>query len=135
MSFSLKCVVVPPYSKAVIYYNDKTAEYLDEGHYYYWNGSVDVSYKIFDMRVQQLDISGQDILTKDRVGVRVNFTANWKIIDYEKLAATYSNISQTLYAAENKIKTDGWSFYWKAAAKRTACPYTNIIISGVSTNG
>lgn len=95
----VKCVVVPPYSKAVIYYNDKTAEYLDEGHYYYWNGSVDVSYKIFDMRVQQLDISGQDILTKDRVGVRVNFTANWKITDYEKLASTYSNISQTLYAA------------------------------------
>ena len=106
MSFSLKCVVVPPYSKAVIYYNDKTAEYLDEGHYYYWNGSVDVSYKIFDMRVQQLDISGQDILTKDRVGVRVNFTANWKIIDYEKLAATYSNISQTLYAAEKRAQAN-----------------------------
>lgn len=51
------------------------------------------------MRVQPLDISGQEILTKDRVGVRVNFAANWKITDYQKIAETYPNISQTLYTA------------------------------------
>lgn len=90
---------VPAECKAVVYYDGKAAEYLDAGRYFYWNGAVKITSAIYSMRVQPLDISGQEILTKDRVGVRVNFAANWKITDYQKIAETYPNISQTLYTA------------------------------------
>lgn len=90
---------IPPESKGVVYYNGKPAEYLDAGRYFYWNGAVKVTHLVYSMRVQQLDINGQEILTKDRVGVRVNFTANWKITDHKKLSETYPNITQSFYTA------------------------------------
>lgn len=92
-------VNVPSECKTVVYYDGKPSEYLDPGRYFYWNGAVKITTASYSMRVQQLDINGQEILTKDKVGVRVNFTANWKITDYKKLAETYPNITQALYTA------------------------------------
>lgn len=90
---------VPAQCKAVIGYNGKTAGYLDEGRYFYWNGAVKVSARIYDTRVQTLMINGQEILTKDKVGVRVNFTANWRIVDYKKIADEYGEFDTVLYTA------------------------------------
>ncbi len=90
---------VPAQCKAVVCYNGKTSEYLDEGRYFYWNGAVKVTARIYDMRVQTLMINGQEILTKDKVGVRVNFTANWRITDYKKLAEEYNEFDTVLYTA------------------------------------
>ena len=92
-------ISIPPESKGVVYYDGKPAGYLDAGRYFYWNGAVKVTHLVYSMRVQQLDINGQEILTKDRVGVRVNFTANWKITDYKKVSETYPSITQSLYTA------------------------------------
>lgn len=92
-------VNIPPEYKGVVYYNGSAAEYLDAGRYFYWNGAVKITTQIYNMRVQQLDINGQEILTKDRVGVRVNFTASWRVTDYRKANETYSSISQSLYTA------------------------------------
>lgn len=92
-------VNIPTESKGVVYYNGKPTEYLDAGRYFYWNSAVRVTYLVYSMRVQQLDINGQEILTKDRVGVRVNFTASWRITDYKKANETYSNLTQSFYTA------------------------------------
>ena len=56
-------VNIPAESKGVVYYDGKPAEYLDAGRYFYWNGAVKVTYLVYSMRVQQLDINGQEILT------------------------------------------------------------------------
>lgn len=90
---------VPAESKCVVYFDGKPAEYLDPGRYFYWNGAVKVTHTTYSMRVQQLDINGQEILTKDRVGVRVNFTASWRITDFKKANETYSNLTQSFYTA------------------------------------
>lgn len=92
-------VNIPREYKGIVYFDGKAAEYLDAGRYFYWNGAVKITTQIYDMRVQELDINGQEILTKDKVGVRVNFTANWKITDYKKLAENYSDITRLLYTA------------------------------------
>lgn len=97
---------IPPEYKGVVYYDGKAAEYLDAGRYFYWNGAVKISTQIYTMRVQQLDINGQEILTKDRVGVRVNFTASWRVIDYKKVNETYTSISQSLYTASQLALRD-----------------------------
>lgn len=84
---------------AVIYYDGKAAEYVGAGRYFYWNGAVKVTSRIYDMRMQTTSITGQEILTKDKVGLRVNFVMNWRITDYVKLAELFPNIEQTLYTA------------------------------------
>lgn len=84
---------------AVVYYNGKPAEYLSEGVYYYWKGGVSVTYRQFNTAIQELNVNGQEILTKDKVSVRVNFALNWRIPDYKKVAEEYGSIDDTLYTA------------------------------------
>lgn len=85
--------------RGIVYYNGKPTEYLSEGTYYYWKGGVSVTYRPYDMAVQELMINNQEILTKDKVGVRVNFALNWKIMDYKKIAEEYGSIEDNLYTA------------------------------------
>lgn len=90
-------VNVPAECRTIVYFDGKPAEYLEPGRYFYWNGAVEIDMDTYSMRVQQLNITGQEILTKDRVGVRVNFAANWRITDYKKLAENYRDITSALY--------------------------------------
>lgn len=85
--------------RGIVYYNGKPTEYLSEGTYYYWKGGVSVTYRSYDMAVQEMRINNQEILTKDKVGVRVNFALNWKIKDYKKIAEDYGSVDDILYTA------------------------------------
>ena len=55
---------------------------------YFWNYGREVTCKIFNMKIQQLDISGQEILTADKVAVRLNIICNYRITNPEKLVQT-----------------------------------------------
>ncbi len=92
-------IEVPEGYNAIIYYNGKAAEYLESGRYFYWKGAVKVSWNWFDMRIRTININGQEILTRDKVGLRVNFVMDWRIVDYVKLAEQYPNIEASLYTA------------------------------------
>lgn len=54
---------------------------LEPGQYYFWNCPVKVEVKTFETRMQELQLTGQEILTKDRVGVRLNFVCSYRITD------------------------------------------------------
>lgn len=45
-----------------------------------WYGK-EVTCKIFNLKIQQPDVSGQEILTADKVTVRVDVLVNYRIID------------------------------------------------------
>lgn len=92
-------ILVPEQCRAVIYYNGKPAEYLESGRYFYWNGAVKITSRVYSMRQRELSIAGQEILTKDKVGVRVNFVLNWKITDYIKVSETTEDIDRNVYTA------------------------------------
>ena len=92
-------IFVPDQSKAIICYDGKAVENVGAGRYYYWNGAIKVTAPTYSMRIQNLLISGQEILTKDKVGVRVNFSVDWKITDYVKIYENFPNITQSLYTA------------------------------------
>jgi regulator of protease activity HflC (stomatin/prohibitin superfamily) len=50
-----------------------------------------------DLRPQPLEVTAQEILTKDRVGIRVTLTAFTKIVDPEKAALAAGDVNATLY--------------------------------------
>ena len=60
--------------------------------------------KIFNMKIQQLDISGQEILTADKVAVRLNVICNYRIVNPEKLVRQVEARRPDLYlcAAETE---------------------------------
>ena len=53
--------------------------------------------ELVDRRVQTLDVSGQDILTKDKVSLRVNLTALWQIEDVVRARTELQNFVEYVY--------------------------------------
>ncbi|MDR2695359.1 MAG: slipin family protein [Deltaproteobacteria bacterium] len=65
----------------LLFYNGVFQRALAAGQYFFWNYNIKVSVQTVDVRIQQLDISGQEILTADKVSLRVNFVCSYQVID------------------------------------------------------
>ena len=53
--------------------------------------------RVYDLKIQQLEISGQEILTADKVSVRLNVTVNYRITDPERLVNRMDEVGKLLY--------------------------------------
>lgn len=104
-------VSVGSYEKARLYYDRKLVGILEPGIYHYWNGKSVVTYQTEDMRERQLDINGQEILTADKVGLRINFVMMYKVTDAEKVATVSENISTYLYTLAQLVLREYVSKY------------------------
>ncbi|MDR0434933.1 MAG: slipin family protein [Gracilibacteraceae bacterium] len=78
-------VEVADFQKARLCYDGKFVRLLEPGAYYFWTGGVKATVEFVDTRSLQLDITGQEMLTLDKVALRINFVCNYKIADYVKI--------------------------------------------------
>ena len=76
---------VQNYQKAMLFFNNQFTQLLESGTYYFWNGQTKIDYQLIDTRLMQINISGQEILSQDKVTLRINFVCQYKIIDYIQL--------------------------------------------------
>jgi regulator of protease activity HflC (stomatin/prohibitin superfamily) len=76
---------VAQFQKARLYFDQKFIKLLDEGIYYFWNNGTKIEAGYTDTRLMQMDIVGQEILTLDKVALRLNFVCRYKIADYVKI--------------------------------------------------
>lgn len=72
---------VPDYTKGILYYDNVVQKVLNPGRYHFLRGPVQVSVRIIDLRQQQLDMTGQEIMTEDKITLRINFICHYKIND------------------------------------------------------
>ncbi len=99
LSAYVNIFVVEPHEKALFYIDKKYHSTLNSGRYAFWNGTQEIKILKVDMRMNQISIAGQEIMTKDKVTLRFNFVAQYKIIDpYIALnqVANYNNEVYTL---------------------------------------
>lgn len=79
------------------YIDDKFVAVLPSGKHAWWTLNAEMRVVAVDMRLQNMEISGQEILTKDRVSIRLNLLATWQVLDAEKLVLQVKNYSDFLY--------------------------------------
>lgn len=72
---------------------------LEPGAHMFWSVGRKPSVKVVDLRRQSLDVSGQEILSRDRVTLRVNLAADYQVVDAVKAATTVKDFADTLYRA------------------------------------
>lgn len=82
----------------LLYFNNKYEKTLEPGTYYFWNNRVNVQVNQYSLKMQQLSVQGQEILTADRVSIRLNLFCDYKIIDAVKIDTEVSNIHNQLYS-------------------------------------
>ncbi len=70
---------------------------LPAGRHAFWQVGRTVKVNRIDLRPQPLEVTAQEILTKDRVGIRVTLTAFYAIVDPERAAMSSGDVPGTLY--------------------------------------
>lgn len=77
--------------------NGKIDKILTSGQYYFCTLLNTIEVKLIDQRNQTLQITGQELLTKDKVTLRMNFVLTYKIIDSLKAATAFDKYEEQLY--------------------------------------
>lgn len=70
---------------------------LEPGLYAYWTFNRKVSVEQVDQRLQAMDVQGQEILTKDKVTLRVNLVASYRVTDPVLARGTLDKFTEYLY--------------------------------------
>lgn len=70
---------------------------LSSGVTAYWRFNRDLQVELVDMRWQTMEVSGQEILTRDKVGLRLNLAATWRFDDVSTVFAKLAKPAEHLY--------------------------------------
>jgi regulator of protease activity HflC (stomatin/prohibitin superfamily) len=89
--------LVEAHEAGLLMIDGELKERLTPGRHAFWQVGRTVKVVKVDLRPQPLEITAQEILTKDRVGIRVTLTAFMKITDPEKAVLATSDVAGTLY--------------------------------------
>ncbi|WMS88910.1 slipin family protein [Pleionea litopenaei] len=81
----------------LLYINGQLKGSLEPGVHAYWNFNQSIEVKTYDLRTQVLDISGQEILSKDRVSLRINLTATIQVMDAQLAARSVDSLDDYVY--------------------------------------
>jgi regulator of protease activity HflC (stomatin/prohibitin superfamily) len=74
-------VQVPQFNVGVLYVDGKLHGLLDAGPTAFYRFGRDVRVEFVDLRLQVIEVAGQEILTKDKVPLRVNLNAGYRVTD------------------------------------------------------
>lgn len=88
---------VANFEKGLLFVNGAFVKELEAGTFYFWNNTIAVEVKNADTRKQQMEISGQELLTKDKAALRINFFASYKVMDVTKALVSNKDFEKQLY--------------------------------------
>lgn len=94
-----QCFEVTEYQKGLLFVNRKFVRLLEPGVHYFWNSAVPVYVRTVDTRLLQLDINGQEMLTKDKVTIRVNLVCRYRIREYDRILLEVDDYEEQLHLA------------------------------------
>jgi hypothetical protein len=83
--------------EGLLFIDGKFMRKLTKGLYYFFKGLVPVEVFKVDLRQIQLEVSGQELLTKDKAGLRINFYANYRVVDSVKAMYDNKDFEKQLY--------------------------------------
>ncbi|MCF8370803.1 MAG: slipin family protein [Bacteroidales bacterium] len=93
----IRVYVVEDYEKGLLFKDGRFEKEVAPGIYFYWKNPTALALKKADMRQLQMEISGQEILTKDKAALRVNFFAQYKVTDVTRALVENKDFDRQLY--------------------------------------
>src|ERR1044072_9359890 len=74
-------VQVPQFNVGVVYVDGKLHAVLEPGLTVFWRFGRDLRVELADLRLQVIEVAGQEILPKDKVPLRVTLNAGYRVTD------------------------------------------------------
>jgi regulator of protease activity HflC (stomatin/prohibitin superfamily) len=89
--------VVENHEAGLLHVEGRLVERLAAGRHAYWTVGRKVEVKRLDLRPQAVEITAQEMLTKDRISLRVTLTALRRIVDPERVVTALADVDGWLY--------------------------------------
>ena len=94
----MKELVVENHEAGLLYVEGRLVERLAPGRHAYWNVGRKVEVVRLDLRPQAVEITAQEMLTKDRIALRVTLTGvPRRIVDPERVVGAVPDVDAWLY--------------------------------------
>lgn len=90
-------VRIPEFQAGILFVDGKLVDVLDAGLRGYFCFGRDVRVDFVDLRMQALEVAGQEILTKDKVPLRINLNAGYRINDVRAAFSKQAKPADYLY--------------------------------------
>ena len=89
--------LVPESHVGLLYRDGKYIKTVLAGLYAYWRAGGKIALDVVDTRLQQVEVAGQEILTKDRVTLRLTLTCSYLVNDPVAAKTSVANYADYLY--------------------------------------
>lgn len=90
-------VQVSDHGAGILWVDGKVERLLAAGSHAFWKFNRNVSVDLVDLRLQALEVTGQEILTRDKVALRLNLSATWRFTDVLKAHKELAKPADHLY--------------------------------------
>ncbi len=90
-------VRVESHERVLLFREGELVDALSPGLHVFWKQTGKVVWKAVDLREQVADVAGQEIMTADKVTLRVNLVVTYRVSDAVKAVTLVSDYAQTLY--------------------------------------
>jgi hypothetical protein len=91
---------VRQFEKGLLYVQGRFVGMLEPGRHAFWNHpAARIAVTVLDTRVQQLKIEGQDLMTRDKVTLRLTLTAEYAPADLSTTVHAVSDVKDAIYLA------------------------------------
>lgn len=97
MRLFIRKFFVPAEETGLLYVDGKFESQLKSGMYAFWQNNITIEVKCVDLRLRFLEIAGQELLTKDKAALRINFFVQFKVTDAVKVLAENRDYEKQLY--------------------------------------
>lgn len=81
----------------VLFIDGRYVATLNPGRYAFWRGAGDARFVEVDLRETMEDVSGQEIMTSDKVTLRMNAVVTYRIADARRAVTASDDARQALY--------------------------------------
>lgn len=98
LGYYIRTFTVEPYEQGILYINGVFEKVLTSGVYQFIKNDTPILVQKIDMRLQVIDVNGQEILTKDKAALRINFFAQYRATDVKKALVENKDMAGQLYS-------------------------------------
>jgi len=88
---------IESFEEGMLYVDNKFSRILKPGEHYFWKNAIALDVKKVDLRQRQMEVLGQEILTKDKAALRINFYAQFRVVDIEQAVVKNKDYEKQLY--------------------------------------
>lgn len=97
MAAYVRSCKVENHERGLMIVDGKFEKELPAGTYFWWKNPTNIQLIKADTRQQNMEISGQEILTRDKAQLRINFTMQYMVTDVRKALLDNKDFEKQLY--------------------------------------